>query len=75
MLDGQVGLDVAAAGHRAVDDLAVAGDHDEPAGQPAVVDVALEVLADALEPGGVEAAHGASSSISQRAKVTMRSTG
>ena len=74
-LDRQVGLEVAAAAGRLVGELAVARDLDEVAGEAAVVDVAVEVRADALEPRGVEAAHGASSRISQPAKSTIRSTG
>ena len=68
-LDGQVGLDVAAPAGGLVGGLAVARDRDEVARQAAVVDVAVEVRADALEPRGVEAAQGASSRISQSAKV------
>ena len=67
-LDRQAGLEVAVAARRLVGELAVAGDLDEVAGEPAVVDVAVEVGADALEPRGVEAAQGAISRISQPAK-------
>ena len=55
--------------------LAVAVHDDEPAREPAVLDVAVEVRAQAPEPRGVDPAHVAIWSINQRAKPTMRSTG
>jgi hypothetical protein len=55
--------------------LVVAVHDDEPAREPAVLDVAVEVRAEALEARGIDAAHVATWAISQRAKPTMRSTG
>ena len=55
--------------------LAVAVHDGEPAREPAVLDVAVEVRAQAPEARGVDAAHVATWAISQRAKPTMRSTG
>jgi hypothetical protein len=55
--------------------LVVAMHDGEPAREPPVLDVAVEVRAQALEARGVEAAHVATCAISQRAKPTIRSTG
>ena len=73
-LDGQVGLDVAPAAALDVG-LVVAVHDDEPAREAAVLDVAVEVRAEAPEARGVDAAHVATCSINQRAKPAMRSTG
>ena len=55
--------------------LAVAVHDDEPAREPAVLDVAVEVGVQAPEAREIDAAHVATWAISQRAKPTMRSTG
>jgi hypothetical protein len=55
--------------------LAVPVHEREPAREPAVLDEAVEVRAQALEPREVDAAHRAIRSMSQREKPTIRSTG